>query len=206
MPLLAGRAVLIHAHPAGLHKGRPALQGLNLEVCRGQIFGFLGRNGAGKTTTIKTLIGLLKADSGTASVFGIPVTDADRSVKIRRRIGFVTEDKELYPDMTVEQKASRKSLIRELSVEWRQLPYRRTESSPESWLTVLPLCRGQRKNHLVSETDARCLSASSSVLCRFFTKAEKISVDIFNIEVLATPWSLFEWSNDMGSLRLQFIE
>src|SRR5262245_16966056 len=50
---------------------------------------------------------------------------------------------------------------------------------PESWLTVLPLCRGQRKNHLVSETDARCLSASSSVLCRFFTNTEKISVDIF---------------------------
>lgn len=85
------------------YKGRPALQGLNLEVGRGQIFGFLGRNGAGKTTTIKILIGLLKADSGTASVFGIPVTDADRSVKIRRRIGFVTEDKELYPYMTVEQ-------------------------------------------------------------------------------------------------------
>src|SRR5262249_48296318 len=44
------------------YKGQPALQGLNLEVGRGQIFGFLGRNGAGKTTTIKTLIGLLKAD------------------------------------------------------------------------------------------------------------------------------------------------
>jgi ABC-2 type transport system ATP-binding protein len=84
-------------------KGCPALQGLDLRVPTGSIFGFLGRNGAGKTTTIKTLLGLLHSDSGSAHVFGIPVADADRSIEIRRRIGFVTEDKELYPYMTVEQ-------------------------------------------------------------------------------------------------------
>src|SRR6202046_4825289 len=84
-------------------KSQPALRGLDLRVPAGSIFGFLGRNGAGKTTTIKTLMGLLRADSGSARVFGVPVTDADRSIEIRRRIGFVTEDKELYPYMTVEQ-------------------------------------------------------------------------------------------------------
>jgi ABC-2 type transport system ATP-binding protein len=84
-------------------KGQPALRGLDLRVPGGSIFGFLGRNGAGKTTTIKTLMGLLRADGGSARVFGIPVADADRSIEIRRRIGFVTEDKELYPYMTVEQ-------------------------------------------------------------------------------------------------------
>src|SRR5580698_5587695 len=84
-------------------KGRPALCELDLAVPRGSIFGFLGRNGAGKTTTIKTLLGLLRADSGTAHVFGEPVGDADRAIEIRRRIGFVTEDKELYPYMTVQQ-------------------------------------------------------------------------------------------------------
>jgi ABC-2 type transport system ATP-binding protein len=83
--------------------GTPALCGLDLRVPKGSIFGFLGRNGAGKTTTIKALIGLLRADSGTARVFGIQVTDSDRSIEVRRRIGFVTEDKELYPYMTVEQ-------------------------------------------------------------------------------------------------------
>jgi ABC-2 type transport system ATP-binding protein len=83
--------------------GQPALRGLDLRVPRGSIFGFLGRNGAGKTTTIKTLMGLLRSDSGIAHVFGIRVTDADRSVEVRRRIGFVSEDKELYPYMTVEQ-------------------------------------------------------------------------------------------------------
>jgi ABC-2 type transport system ATP-binding protein len=76
---------------------------LDLRVPAGSIFGFLGRNGAGKTTTIKTLMGLLRADSGGAHVFETPVADADGSVEIRRRIGFVTEDKELYPYMTVEQ-------------------------------------------------------------------------------------------------------
>jgi ABC-2 type transport system ATP-binding protein len=84
-------------------KDKPALRGLDLRVPAGSIFGFLGRNGAGKTTTIKTLMGLLRADSGAAHVFGTPVADADRSAEIRSRIGFVTEDKELYPYMTVEQ-------------------------------------------------------------------------------------------------------
>jgi ABC-2 type transport system ATP-binding protein len=82
---------------------QPALRGLDLRVPAGSIFGFLGRNGAGKTTTIKTLMGLLRCDSGSAEVFGRPIIDADHSVEIRRRIGFVTEDKELYPYMTVEQ-------------------------------------------------------------------------------------------------------
>jgi ABC-2 type transport system ATP-binding protein len=80
-----------------------ALRGLDLRVPAGSIFGFLGRNGAGKTTTIKALMGLLRCDSGDAQVFGSRIIDADHSVEIRRRIGFVTEDKELYPYMTVEQ-------------------------------------------------------------------------------------------------------
>ena len=84
-------------------KDQPALRGLDLHVQAGSIFGFLGRNGAGKTTTIKTLMGLLRADTGSAHVFGAPVTDADSAAGVRRRIGFVTEDKELYPYMTVEQ-------------------------------------------------------------------------------------------------------
>jgi ABC-2 type transport system ATP-binding protein len=84
-------------------KDQPALRGLDLHVPAGSIFGFLGRNGAGKTTTIKTLMGLLRADTGSAHVFGVPVTDADSAAGVRRRIGFATEDKELYPYMTVEQ-------------------------------------------------------------------------------------------------------
>jgi ABC-2 type transport system ATP-binding protein len=84
-------------------RGHNALRGLNLQVPRGAIYGFLGRNGAGKTTTIKTLLGLIQPDLGHVEMFGLPVSDADGSVETRRRIGFVTEDKELYPFMTVEQ-------------------------------------------------------------------------------------------------------
>jgi ABC-2 type transport system ATP-binding protein len=84
-------------------KGNEALSGLNLNVPAGSIFGFLGRNGAGKTTTIKLLMGFLKPDGGNARVFGLPATDADASVGIRRRVGFVAEEKDLYPYMTVQQ-------------------------------------------------------------------------------------------------------
>jgi ABC-2 type transport system ATP-binding protein len=79
-----------------------ALDGLSLRVPAGSVFGFLGRNGAGKTTTIKHLLGLIKADRGSAHVFGQPVADPNASVGIRRRLGFVTEDKDLYPYMTVD--------------------------------------------------------------------------------------------------------
>lgn len=84
-------------------KTRAALSGLNLEVRAGSIFGFLGRNGAGKTTTVKLLMGMLKPDGGDATVFGLRTDDPSSSIEIRRRAGFVTEGKELYPYMTVEQ-------------------------------------------------------------------------------------------------------
>lgn len=89
-----------------LHKrygGTTALRGLTLGVPRGSIFGCLGRNGAGKTTTIKVLLGMVRPDSGTARVFDRPVTDADASVDIRRRSAFVSEEKDLYDYMTVEE-------------------------------------------------------------------------------------------------------
>jgi len=80
-----------------------ALRGLTLAVPRGSVCGFLGRNGAGKTTTLKILMGMMRADSGTARVFGLNAADAAENVAIRRRTGFVSETKELYPFMTVEE-------------------------------------------------------------------------------------------------------
>jgi ABC-2 type transport system ATP-binding protein len=79
-----------------------ALNGLDLRVPAGSVFGFLGRNGAGKTTTIKHLLGFIKADSGHAHIFGQAVADSSASLGIRQRIGFVTEEKGLYPYMTVD--------------------------------------------------------------------------------------------------------
>jgi ABC-2 type transport system ATP-binding protein len=90
----------------GLRKvfdGHPAVNGLDLRVEAGSIFGFLGRNGAGKTTTIRLLLGFLKAGGGEARLFGEPVTGPRGGVDLRRRIGFVSESKHLYPYMTVRQ-------------------------------------------------------------------------------------------------------
>jgi ABC-2 type transport system ATP-binding protein len=84
-------------------KEHAVIAGLDLTVPAGSIYGFLGRNGAGKTTTIKLLMGFLKLDGGDARVLGTPVGDRAASIAIRRRIGLVTEDKDLYPYMTVAQ-------------------------------------------------------------------------------------------------------
>jgi ABC-2 type transport system ATP-binding protein len=78
-----------------------ALRGLNLQVPAGSIFGFLGRNGAGKTTTIKVLLGMVLPTSGDARLFGEPVGPDDAGVALRRRIGFVSDEKDLYDYMTV---------------------------------------------------------------------------------------------------------
>ena len=77
-----------------------ALRGLTLGVPTGSIYGFLGRNGAGKTTTIKVLLGMARASSGDARILGLPAQSPDGSVAARRRIGFVSDEKDLYDYMT----------------------------------------------------------------------------------------------------------
>ena len=80
-----------------------ALRGLSLDVPAGSICGLLGRNGSGKTTTIKILLGMARATAGAARAFGLDAGDPRASVEIRRRTGFVGEDKELYEYMTVDE-------------------------------------------------------------------------------------------------------
>jgi len=80
-----------------------ALSGLELRVATGSIHALLGRNGAGKTTTIKILLGMTRPDGGEVRVFGLPADQPEPSVEIRRRTGFVSEEKELYDYMTVER-------------------------------------------------------------------------------------------------------
>jgi ABC-2 type transport system ATP-binding protein len=83
------------------YEGVEALRGLTLEVPTGSICGFLGRTGAGKTTTIKILLGMTRPTAGRATVFGLPADAPAASVEIRRRTGFVGDDKGLYDAMTV---------------------------------------------------------------------------------------------------------
>jgi ABC-2 type transport system ATP-binding protein len=74
------------------------IRDVSLDVKAGTCFGFLGQNGAGKTTTIKILIGLIKPQSGTATVGGYDVlTEADR---VRKVIGYLPDTYGLYDYMT----------------------------------------------------------------------------------------------------------
>ena len=76
-----------------------ALDGVDLEIPRGTVFGVVGENGAGKTTMIKHLMGLLKAQSGTVRVFGRdPVQDP---VGVLSRVGYLSEDRDLPDWMTI---------------------------------------------------------------------------------------------------------
>ncbi len=75
-----------------------ALDGLDLTVAAGEVHGFLGPNGAGKSTTIRSLLGLLRTDSGTITVFGLdPWRD---SVPIHRRLAYVPGDVTLWPNLS----------------------------------------------------------------------------------------------------------
>ena len=86
---------------AGLHKsyGKTiALDGLDLRVATGEVHGFLGPNGAGKTTTIRILLGLLRADGGTATLLaGDPWSQA---TELHRRLAYVPGDVSLWPNFT----------------------------------------------------------------------------------------------------------
>jgi ABC-2 type transport system ATP-binding protein len=74
---------------------RRALDGLDLEVRQGVVYGFLGPNGAGKTTTMRILTGLIRADSGTVELFGRPVRWLERDSLFR--IGALVEAPAFYP-------------------------------------------------------------------------------------------------------------
>ena len=75
-----------------------AVDGLDLEVRRGEVFGFLGPNGAGKTTTIRTVLDLIRPTEGSASILGM---DSHRdAVAIRRQIGYLPGDLAMYPNLT----------------------------------------------------------------------------------------------------------
>jgi ABC-2 type transport system ATP-binding protein len=123
--------------------GVEALRGLSLQVPAGSLCGFLGRNGAGKTTTIKVLLGMARPTGGQARVLGLPADAAESSIEIRRRTGFVGEDKGLYDYMTVEEMVR---FTASFFPRWRadlEARYRRQFELPAD-RRVKALSRGQR--------------------------------------------------------------
>ena len=91
-PAIEARGLTKHYGPV------VALDGLDLAVPTGSIFGFLGPNGAGKTTTLRLLTGLGHPTSGTAMVAGIPV--ADGNLELARHIGYLGQEPRYYGWMT----------------------------------------------------------------------------------------------------------
>ena len=78
-----------------------AVDGLNLEVPKGCIFGFLGENGAGKTTTIRILMGLLKPRSGRVSILGM--NPVGGNPKLLQKIGYVSDDRAMYRSFKIRE-------------------------------------------------------------------------------------------------------
>ncbi len=78
---------------------RVAVEGLDLGIGTGEVFGLLGPNGSGKTTIIRMLCGLMKPTAGSATVVGYDVVAEPE--KVRRRIGYMSQRFGLYDDLTV---------------------------------------------------------------------------------------------------------
>jgi ABC-2 type transport system ATP-binding protein len=78
-----------------------AVDQVDFDVHRGEIFGFLGPNGSGKTTTIRMMLGLMRPSQGSVEVLGLPV-DGD-STEIHPRVGYMSQRFSLYNDLTVLQ-------------------------------------------------------------------------------------------------------
>jgi ABC-2 type transport system ATP-binding protein len=89
---------LTKEYPYGfLHlKKKASLEGLNMQVERGEVFGFIGPNGAGKSTTIKLLLGLIFPDAGSARILGQPSSD----VEMHRDVGYLPEQPYFYDYLT----------------------------------------------------------------------------------------------------------
>lgn len=112
----SARHRVVRLPPRILHGGAPAIEAkdltkrfgeftavdrVNVEIERGEIFGFLGSNGCGKTTTMKMLTGLLPPSEGTAKLFG-QIVDAD-NIETRRRVGYMSQSFSLYAELSVRQ-------------------------------------------------------------------------------------------------------
>ena len=94
--------IAVTTHALTKHYGEvKAVSDLDLEVRRGEIYGFLGRNGAGKTTTIRMLLGLIHPDGGSAVVLGKKVTRG--ATEVFAHVGYLVETATAYSNLTVRE-------------------------------------------------------------------------------------------------------
>jgi len=93
--------------------GKRAVDGVDLAVPRGLIYGVLGPNGAGKTTTLRMLLGIIDPDSGTRSLLG-----ATQPREVSDRVGYLPEERGLYPAMKAREAIAFMGALRGLS--WKE--------------------------------------------------------------------------------------
>jgi ABC-2 type transport system ATP-binding protein len=174
------------------YDGVEALRGLDLSVPPGSIFGFLGRNGAGKTTTIKILLGVAKPTGGAARVFGVAADAGDATVDVRRRIGFVSEEKDLYDYMTVNEIVRFTASFyprwrRDLEQRYRQLFALRADARVKTLsrgtrsklALLLALCRGAELLILDEPTSGLDPAAAEEVLQALVAHAARDGATVF---------------------------
>lgn len=89
----------VHTHYGLSH----VLQGVNLRVGAGEVVGLFGRNGVGKTTVMKTIAGWLAPSSGEVVFDGASIAGVPSETICRRGVGFVPEDRRIFPGLTVEE-------------------------------------------------------------------------------------------------------
>jgi len=133
-----------------------AVDDLDLEVERGEVFGFLGPNGAGKSTLIRMLVGLLAPSAGSVRVLGLSMpSEAER---LRPRLGYMTQRFSLYDDLSVEENLEFAAEVFGLEREVRR---RRVEESLEEY--GLDGRRRERPAHLSGGWKQRLALAAATI-------------------------------------------
>ncbi|MFW6056132.1 MAG: ATP-binding cassette domain-containing protein [Chloroflexota bacterium] len=109
-----------------------AVNGLNLKIDEGEVFGFLGPNGAGKTTTLLMLLGLTEPTSGTVQVCGMD--PARNPIKVKHLVGYMPERIGFYEDLTAKQNLR-------YTADLNSIPVKETEERISSLLETVGLSR-----------------------------------------------------------------
>ena len=81
--------------------GSQVLRGVTMAVDRGEVASLIGRNGVGKTTTLRSIVGVLVPHAGTVTFDGKDLTELPDHARIKRGVGYVPEDRQVFPELTV---------------------------------------------------------------------------------------------------------
>ncbi len=147
----------LHVHLGESH----VLQGVSFEVAEGGVTALLGRNGVGKTTTLRALLGLVPRSHGTVAFAGVDVTRLPTHAIVRRGIGYVPEDRDVFAGLTVEENlrlaerngAPRYELVHELFPELRERASQRAGTLSGGQQQMLAIARALLNENAVLLVD-----------------------------------------------------